>query len=186
VSHLDRLTPLLGIVARERTASRPDLFDDVRQEAMIRAWEVERDRPDAPREYVLAAAKRGANDVLRGRPGFGERGRRGWSDAHGHAGPLQVDEETQEDTLGHLEDLGAQARLQVAEIAAERSDVLAALRDLDEADRLVVFWRFWEGLTWPEIGARVGRSANAVRVRFEKHLAPALRDRLAHLQEVVA
>lgn len=81
MSHLTTLTPLIGIIAREKTATRPDLYDDARQEGLIRAWTVEQDKPDAPREYVLAAARRGVGDAVRGRAAFGADSHRGRRDA---------------------------------------------------------------------------------------------------------
>lgn len=179
MTHLATLTPLLGIIAAERTADRPDLFDDVRQEALIRAWEVERDKPEAPREYVLAAARRAAADVLRGRPAFGEESHRGRQDAHDTAGPLTVSEDDDVDEVAPLADRSAERALAEADLVDVREAVRGAVRALPEDDREAVFLRFWHGMTWPEIAATQGRGTNATRVRFEKHTAPTLREALA-------
>lgn len=49
-------------------------------------------------------------------------------------------------------------------LAEERSRALhAALGRLPEDYRRVVHWRHWEGLSFPEIGRRLGRSAEACR-----------------------
>lgn len=179
MTHLATLAPLLGIVAAERTHERPDLFDDVRQEALIRAWEVERDAPEAPREYVLAAARNAATDAVRGRPGFGESGRRGWQDAHDVAGPLTVDDDHDVDTVAPLADASAARALEEADLADVCEAVRTAVRELPAADRNAVFLRFWQGMTWPQVAAELDRGTNATRVRFERHIAPTLRASLA-------
>lgn len=186
MTHLDTLTPLLGIIAAERTKDRPDLFEEVRQEAMIRAWEVETAKPEAPREYVLAAARRAANDVLRGRPRFGEEGRRGWQDAHDVAGPLTFGEDDSEDEALTLQDDAARVALEHAEASDLRDAVSRAVSRLSEDDRDLVVRRFYLEQTWPEIASTRGRSANAVRVYFDTHLAPLLREALAPYREAAA
>lgn len=178
-SRLETLAPLLGIIAAERTADRPDDFDDVRQEALIKAWQVERDRPDASTAYITAAARRAAVDALRGRPSFGASSHRGRQDAADAAVPLvTVDEDGEERPVVEPADPAAAAALEEADLVDVRDAVRAAVRDLPEEDRALVYRRFFAGETWPEIAAGSSRGTNATRVRFEEHVAPVLRDRL--------
>lgn len=183
--HLETLTPLLGIVAAERTTARPDLFDDARQEGLIRAWEVEAAKPDAPREYVLAAAKRAIGDVLRGRPMTGEEGRRGWQDAADYAGPL-VAADDDEDTLAALADPTAADALDRAEACLHLEEVRAAVLALGVDDLAIVTARFVDEMSWPEAARHLGRKPEAVRRRFVDHIAPRLRADLTHLEELAA
>ena len=179
MSHLDTLTPLLGIIAAERTKERPDLFDEIRQEALIAAWRVEKAHPEASREYVLASARNAANGVLRGRPAFGAEGHQGRQDAHDNATSLTYDDDTDVDTVAALADPTAERALEAVEISDVAADVRAAVRDLPADEAEVVFLRFWQEMTWPEVAASMGRGTNATRVRFEKHIAATLRDTLA-------
>lgn len=183
MSHLATIAPLVGIIAREKTTSRPDLYDDARQEGLIRAWTVATAKPDAPREYLVAAARRGVNDVLRGRPSFGEEGRRGWQDAVDSAGPLYRTIEGEDVLVTDPADYAAEDAFRAALDAATATLVQVAVAGLAPADRQLVELRFYEGLDWRGVADVLGKKSEAVRRRFADHIAPALAASLAHLKE---
>ena len=82
---LAALTPLITLIAGERTASTPDLFDDARQEGLIAAWRFLAKRPDAPTALVTHVARRAILDLLAGRHAFGSLPRSCSRDAAGTA-----------------------------------------------------------------------------------------------------
>jgi hypothetical protein len=165
VSHLDTLTPLIGIIARERTSARPDLYDDARQEGLIRAWTVEQAKPDAPRQYVLAAARRGIADVVRGRPSFGAASHRGNRDAADSAHGFHLDAETAEDFAAELADPAAEAALLRVEDRDAYRRVLVSVRALSPTLRRVVELRL-AGEEFAAIGRAVGVSTATAHRRY--------------------
>lgn len=173
------ITPLIGIVARERTREQPYLYDDARQEGLIRAWTVLTERPDAPREYVVAAAKRGVGDVVRGRPAFGAASHRGRQDAHDLAGPLvRLVDGGGEELVIDPEDPSAQDAYDAADVAGLVRRSVAELAD--PIDRLMVYERFWGDRLYADIGKDVGLTKQALERRWANHVRPALRERLQH------
>ena len=166
MSHLATLTPLIGIIAREKTATRPDLYDDARQEGLIRAWTVEQDKPDAPREYVLAAARRGVGDILRGRPGFGETGRRGWQDAADSAHGFHLDADAAEDYAEALADPDAEAAFLAVEDRDAFCRILRAVKALRPDLRFVVEERL-AGSDFALIGHRADVSTATAHRRYK-------------------
>lgn len=58
----------------------------------------------------------------------------------------------------------------VARRAEDATAVARALERLSETDRQVVMWRNWDGLAFADIGTRLGRSENAVRMLFVRAL----------------
>jgi RNA polymerase sigma factor (sigma-70 family) len=176
---VEGLAPLVGIIARERTRERPDLYDDARQEGMIRAWVVLECRPDAPPAYVAAAARRAVNDVVRGRPPFGAESHRGRQDAHDTAGPLTRESaDGAEYLVADPEDLAAADALTASEVAEA---VREAVTDLDAEDRAVVFGRYWLDQGFAEIAETLGRPAGTLSRRWTEKIRPRLRADLAHL-----
>lgn len=186
MSHLPTITPLVGIIAREHTASSHVDYDEARQEGLIHAWEAETARPDAPREYLVAAARNGIIGAVTGRKPFGAPSRQGRAEPLNDARPFTFDEETGEDTEASVEDLRAAHLFHLAEIAPARKEVRDRVGYLSDADRDLVRRRFWQGQTWPEIAVATGKRTEAVRRRFVDHIAPVLAGDLEHLREVVA
>jgi DNA-directed RNA polymerase specialized sigma24 family protein len=170
MSHLSTLTPLIGIIAREKTTTRPDLYDDARQEGLIRAWTVEESKPDAPREYVLAAARRGIGDVVRGRPAFGEVGRRGWKDAADTAHGFHLDADTAEDYAEALADPGAEAAFLAVEDRDARRRLYRAVKSLRPDLRFVVEERL-AGSEFALIGHRADVSTATAHRRYKAAVA---------------
>lgn len=124
---LDTLAPLVGIIAREATKGRPDLYEDARQEGLIAAWRVFADDPDAPRSHGTVAARSAIRAYLRGRPTFGGTGHQGRPDAFDRSEPWPDDL----DALGDAPDVET------------RLVVRAAVAELPPEDRALVFRRFW-------------------------------------------
>ena len=62
LSRLEDLQPLVRAIARQWSRDRPAEEDDLAQEIATRLWLVLRRRPDAPHEYLAAAARHAALD----------------------------------------------------------------------------------------------------------------------------
>lgn len=187
--HLATIAPLVGIIAREHTASNPSAYEDARQEGMIHAWQAAEDRPDAPREYLVAAARNGIIGSVMGRSPFGAPSHQGRAEPLDSAQPFAYDEETGEDESTSLEDRSVAYLLHLAEIAPAREEIRAVIRDADyltDADRAVILRRFWREQTWPEIAVATDKRTEAVRRRFVDVLAPLLAADLDHLRDLVA
>jgi RNA polymerase sigma factor (sigma-70 family) len=182
MSHLTKLAPLIQIIAAERTKGRPELFEDAVQEGMIRAWMVEAKKPDAPREYVLAAARNGVADLVRGRRAFGAPSHQGRQDAMSGWQPFVVDDDYDEDETLDLTDAGAELATEQALMAAHRADVSSAVATLPDGDADLVLRRFWLDQTYPDVAKAVGTTVAALQRRFVNHIRPALRERLEHLE----
>lgn len=184
MTHLDTLRPLLAVIARERTAARPDLYDDALQEGMIRAWSVEQEKPDAPREYVLAAARNAIGDVARGRPALGAASHRGRQDAADTAIPLVQRDPDGEEAELDVEDASAALAMRQAESAAARWDIAAAVASLPVgSDIELVARRFWGDQDYRSIAADMGVKHTALERRWAGHIRPHLREHLAHLAD---
>lgn len=184
---LERVAPLVGIMAREKTAGNPSLYDDARQEGLIRAWLAQQKYDaDNPRAYMVAAARSGISGLLRGRPPFGAEGRRGWRDAHDTSvsltSSIRVDERENRSHASpsfdeaSLADEAARRDMEHAETAPIRDAVRAAVATLPRRDQIIILSRFAHRATWPEVAKVAGSpSADAARIRFADHIAPALR-----------
>ena len=167
--NLHALRPLVEIIAAERTTTAPHLFDDAVQEGLIAAWKAENARPDAPRSYVVGAARNGVRSVLRGRPMTGQEGHRGWQDASDYTD--EVDEASKVKATSADHD------------SAELSQVWGAVRRLESTEAHIATMRAY-GYDWKQIGPRVGLQGEAARRRFVHHIAPRLASELAHLRGV--
>lgn len=178
---LTALRPLIHIIAAERTSTRPDLFDDAVQEALIASWTTSTSHPDASRAYVTAAARNAVTGVLQGRPYTGAPSRRGWQDAGDSAVTLTPVYDGEETVTADLTDPTTEPAFDAALSRVHAHEVRAAVAALSEDDAVLVALRFGRDLTWPEVAAAVGRRTEAVRRRFVDHIAPALRSELAHL-----
>lgn len=62
LSRLEDLQPLVRAIARQWSRDRPAEEDDLAQEIATRLWLVLRRQPDAPQEYLAAAARHAALD----------------------------------------------------------------------------------------------------------------------------
>lgn len=173
---LDDFAPLAGIMAREATRDHPDAYEDARQEALIAAWRVQQDRPDASPAYVRKAARRAAVDVVRGRPAFGAASHRGRADAADYADALVSDDGT---FTREPADAGALSALGAVESRAALEPVCEAVAALRPEYRALVFLRFWEDRTARETGAALGWTETGVLEAWSKRIRPALREALA-------
>ena len=71
----------LQYLARLTTEDK-SLHDDLVQEGRIKVWQTEKEHPDRPRQYFVAAVKRRMTDLCTGNGRFtGHTGRRGVTDA---------------------------------------------------------------------------------------------------------
>lgn len=142
----------LVLFARQWVASRADA-EDVLQEAFVRFWR-SRQRVEDPTAYLYACVKHCALDWRRG---LQRRSRREEATARPEAetwftGPLEQHE--------------------------RRVAVETALLCLPDNQREVLVMRIWGGLSFPQIAAALGASANTVVSRYRYALAK-LRTQLA-------
>lgn len=62
-----------------------------------------------------------------------------------------------------------------------REWIRLALELLEPADREIVLWRQWDGMSWQQIGERLDTNANTARMRFHRAL-PKLAKKVAELR----
>src|SRR4051812_12006533 len=149
---LDQHIAALILLARQWVSSHADA-EDVVQEAFIRFWR-SRHRVSEPAAYFYACVKHVALDWQRGRQ---RRSRREEATARPEAetlfaSPLEQDE--------------------------RREAIEAALSNLPESQREVLVLRIWGGLSFPQIAAALGISAETAKSRHRYALAK-LREQLA-------
>lgn len=179
VLDLQRLRPLVEIMAAERTKDAPHLFEDSVQEGLIAAWTAHGQRPGKAPTYYRAAARNGVTSVVRGRPMTGAPSRRGWQDAHDSAGPLMV---SAGDNIGEFVIEPADVRAGDAFNGVDYKDsVRDAILTLDEDDQRLVYLRFWSDLDWSQVAARLGITKRAVEWRWQMTVRPMLK---TYLEEV--
>jgi RNA polymerase sigma factor (sigma-70 family) len=176
---IKKITPLVTIMARERTGDRPHLYDDARQEGLIRAWEREQQKPGQKTAYYYVAARGGVVDHLRGRPTFGAPRHAGVKDAHESAHPLTVlGPDGQEHLITDPEDLSTADAFGATEIGQAVRDAVAGL---SERDRLLVYLCYWEDLSFAQASEILGRSSNALQLQWRNTIRPRLREELSEL-----
>lgn len=173
---------LVEIMAAERTSDRPDLFDDCVQEGLIAAWRAMEDHPGKPDAYYRAAARNGVLGPLRGRASFGHESTRGKEDAHTSSVPLTASTDDGVEYLVVEPAVEAPyASLDVQEAVRE------AVRHLDDAERYLIWSRFWEDKNFPEIAAELETRTNRLQWLWSTSGAGSIRDRLREsLDHVVA
>jgi RNA polymerase sigma-70 factor (ECF subfamily) len=142
----------LVLFARQWVARRADA-EDVVQEAFVRFWRSRHQVAD-PAAYLYACVKHCALDWQRGRR---RRSRREEAAARPEAeawfaGPLEQEE--------------------------RRAAIAAGLRTLPEPQREVLVLKIWGGLSFPQVAAALGISANTAASRYRYALAK-LREQLA-------
>ncbi len=157
------------------------LRDDATQEAIIEIWRNEAAvmAADNPTGYAIRLGKRAVARFAPERPATGAPARSRGSgrlftrqtQTISSDALLELTRDTDDpyftDAL-KLSDDGGFADLDT------RLDVAAAMLTLDDIDFEIVYDRFWEGLTWREIGENVGLSTSGVFNRWERTTRPAL------------
>lgn len=171
-----RLRRFIEIVAAERTQSNPDLFDECVQEGMIAAWQAMTQHPGKDDVYYRVAAKNGIMSPLRGRASFGHESSRGKQDASSVSQSLWRTNSNGDDVL--VIDPPVEAPYASLDIQGVVRDAVA---HLDDDDRVLVFARFWEGMTYPEVAALVGTRSNRLQWRWSRTIRPVLRGALEDL-----
>ena len=172
------IEPLVGIIAREATAGRPGDYDDVRQEGLIAAWQAATARPDAPREYLVAAARNGIKSLLRGRKAFGAHGRRGLDPSTSSLDALTDSEESAWDAP----DDRALTAFDRVEALDEFEDMV---RVLPTAYQEIVRLRELDDLEWSEVAQRTGRAnGSSVSKTWKTYIQPLLQ--AAHSERAAA
>jgi RNA polymerase sigma-70 factor (ECF subfamily) len=138
----DRHGPALLLLARQWVPAVADA-EDVVQEAFARFWR-SRHRAAEPSAYLYACVKRAALEWLRGRQ---RRARR-------------------EERAARPEAVG-DAPFFAGTHGSERGrQIEAALAGLPEGQREVLVLKTWGGLTFQQIGAALGLSANTAASRY--------------------
>jgi RNA polymerase sigma-70 factor (ECF subfamily) len=142
----------LILLARQSVTSRVDA-EDVVQEAFIRFWR-SRERVEDPTAYLYACVKHCALDWRRGRQRQQRRERAtARPETESWLIPLVVQDE-------------------------RRMAIEAALRTLPKSQAEVLVMKVWGGLSFPQIAAALGTSANTAASRYRYALAK-LREQLA-------
>lgn len=151
--------------ARDRTKSRPADYDDAVQEGIIAAWTAQQRHPDKTDNYYRSAARLGVLGYVTDehRP-TGAPNRRG-------GGRKQKDIEM-------VPIVGWDAPLNYP---WPDVDVTRAMASLDEEEREIAFMKFWLDMTWDQIAEHLGKHRATVFTRWQKHIAPKLRETLSEL-----
>lgn len=162
-------------VARSRLGSASD-FDDLVQEGVIAAWLATKDgdRRD-PATYGRVALRHRVSRMMTGRLPYVGGEAPGSKRTH--------DLSRKVDRLAPLDEAAEREDRTVDDFASAdlASTVHAAVRELEERDRLAVYLMFWEGLTIEETAPRVGLTFLGLRNRWSRIIRPALRETLAPL-----
>jgi DNA-directed RNA polymerase specialized sigma24 family protein len=144
---------------------------------MIAAWQAMEKVPDKPATYYRAAAKNGIMNPLRGRASFGAESHRGTKDASSASSSIWATNSDGEDTL--VVEPSVEAPYAAVDVEGA---VREAVADLDESDRVLVFARYWEDMTFAEVAKMVGGVKTRLEWRWMKHVRPALEEALAPLR----
>lgn len=155
--NLESVRTIVGVIARERTRGFPDKYDDALQEGMICAWQVLQKRPDAPRAYVIAAARNGVTSSSLGRAPFGKAPMRGSRqvDAFPFCALSSVDgEDSEEERLNRLANL-AQDPWNAVDT---KMDVEAAMEQWSAEQRKLAYLVFYCDMTMAEASAWLGKA----------------------------
>jgi RNA polymerase sigma factor (sigma-70 family) len=162
-------------------------FDDLVQEGVIAAWQAttSQERRD-PGTYGRVSMRHRITNVGQGKaPTLGT--------PRPEAKSRRGAEGKREGRLGRsfdpLRDKGMRVGLSEIEEFADPVDRLAtaemraivseSLNELESMDRLILFLVFWEDVPWSEIGPRFGYAPSYARRRFDRYIAPILRERLS-------
>jgi DNA-directed RNA polymerase specialized sigma24 family protein len=143
--------------------------EDAAQEGVIRAWEILAADPRKPAPYVHAAVRNRVREIASGAPQLGSPRGKNAREASTRLSGLDLAEWDAPVVEGDR-DTAIVVRAAVAALP-------------DERDRAIVFLHFWRGLTFDEIGPRVGLSRGGASNRWWRVIAPALREQLRHLVE---
>lgn len=174
---LSALPPLAELMASEQGV-HPDLWDDAVQEGMIRAWLTTEQRPDASPQYVHTAMRHGVRGLSTGRSHYGAPSRQGRRE------PLDTHFEQMPEEESHSF-ITIAPYDRVEELADVDVDAIRkAVKGLTARDQWLVHLRFTKDLSWPEMSKEMaplgrGTGANALRKRFQEHIAPTLREVLS-------
>ncbi len=152
---LERHGAALVLLARQWVTDRADA-EDIVQEAFVRFWR-SRHRAVDPTAYLYTCVKRSALEWLRSRR---RRAQREEAVARPEVAP------------------GESLFVSPLEQDERRAIVEAALRRLPEAQREVLVLKIWGELSFPQIAAALGISANTAASRYRYALAK-LREQLA-------
>lgn len=171
------LVRFIKMVAAERTGTQPDLYDECVQEGMIAAWRAIEKHPGKTDAYYRVAAKNGIMNPLRGRASFGAEAHRGSKDASSVSTSIYAPGADGQDEF--LVEPAVEAPYAALDV---QGAVREAVAELPEGDRVLVFRRYWEGATWPEIATMVGTRKNRLEWRWMTAIRPALEEALAPLR----
>lgn len=161
----------------------PD-HEDLVQEARIGLWKALRSHDPAKGalpSYVTQGARWQMREAVT---------RKKWTGQETTKGVRRADRHQPTDSLEALVDAGATSMLAAADVLDEVTlayhygQIHRAVAALAPEHREYVYLRFWAGLTGAEIAARTGVKDTTWRFRWTKHIVPALREHLAHLETV--
>lgn len=140
---LESVETIIGVIARERTRGNPDNYEDAFQEGMIHAWQALVARPDAPRAYIVAAARNGVTSVSMGRAPTGKPSTQGKAEVQRVL----------------IEDFSAvDQALDPWNAVDMRIDVEALMEKWSAEQRMLTFLVFQQGMTLLEASAWMGKA----------------------------
>jgi len=165
--------------AAERINSPQD-WDDILQEGRIVQWQVLSKRPESAPSYVSAAMAYRVTNAATQRSWFGSEAK------HGH--PIDPIRRTDRDSFDNpdFHDVAtASDTIDKIIFAYHHGEIAEALSALTQRQREYVYYRFWEGLSTPEIAAKQERTSKAVDSEWRNTTRPKLLKKLEHLQELI-
>lgn len=162
--NLEDLLPLIEIMARERTRSRPNDYDDAVQEGLIAAWTALEKNPGQSDQYYAGAARMGIVGFVTDehRP-TGAPSRRGGGRKTGEMEFVPI----------------ADWDSALPEVQTDIDARTAVRRRLAEKERQIVFMRIWKDMTFKQIGERLGLKESSTAQRWKTHIVPRLLGALA-------
>lgn len=165
-------------IARRSTMKQPEMFDDVYQECMLRAWE--RIEQGQPRHIVNYAMKQAAMDLMTGGRPTGSKMGGGKTDAGQRTTSIFKDDDDSERLEFVIEPKDVKT-LDMQATTDLRDAIRRAFLVLKPHHREILYLFFWEGLTHAEIADRMGMSHQSISAVLIRSY-PKLRDSLADVR----
>lgn len=160
------------IVRKWGTAAGNVKAEDAAQEAMIEAWHVLEKDPTKPDAYVRTAMKFRVVEILgRNQSMTGQPPHPGRRDLYTTSLDAVIESEFGDETDG-LSDPRDEEAVHVIDTGQLVRDAVGAQ---SEADRMLVWLRYWEDMEWKDVAAQMGITSGGARQRWMNKIRPTLR-----------